>query len=66
MAMELDRLLATDPQGIANMLRKELDMINNKQIKVEFNNPVPTLNQNAPQAARLGTVLQNMNNQGEE
>lgn len=66
MAMELDRLLATDPQGIANMLRKELDMINNKQIKVEFNNPVPTLNQNAPQAARLGTVLQNMNNQGEQ
>lgn len=65
-AMELDRLLASDPQGVANALRKELDMINAKQIKVEFNNPTPTMNPYLPQAAKLGVVLGNMNNEGNQ
>jgi len=40
MTAELERLLATDPQGLANALKKEIGLINNKSIKVDFNNPI--------------------------
>lgn len=40
MSIELDRLLATDPIGLANALKKELNNINAKQIKVDYINPL--------------------------
>jgi len=37
---ELERMLASDPQAIARALKREADMINKKQIKVDFRNPI--------------------------
>lgn len=37
---ELERMLASDPEAIASALRREAEMINKKQIKVDFRNPI--------------------------
>jgi hypothetical protein len=37
---ELERLLANDPLGIANALKREADLINKKKIKVDFRDPI--------------------------
>jgi hypothetical protein len=39
-AAELERMLASDPQAVAAALKREADMINKKQIKVDFRNPI--------------------------